>query len=250
MLLPKLTLLTCWKPCQRLETPPYTSKLKSKHAVGFCSGNVRMSVNQYNRLHVLCDFSFKMFVKNASANYIIANQCELPISFQPFQIRRKARSMRNSHAWLNPPRLQNNKRGKSCHTASHRWAGFFVDKGMQNSIYRWQSGLWLSSIKASLLRGVLGPWENIWAEVCGACTTIPPSWTTLLESFTAVCGSWKPCCEVIQRMWHAWHVQPHILWKNGPLRICGICLHCQTSWVPVVNISETRVWSCGIDLCP
>lgn len=102
---------------------------------------------------------------------------EVPILFQPFQIRRKALSMRNSHAWLNPPRPRSNKRGKSCRTASHRWTGFFVDKGVQNSIYRWQSRLWLSSIKASLLRAVLGPWENIWAAVCGACTTIhvPPS---------------------------------------------------------------------------
>lgn len=84
---------------------------------------------------------------------------------------------------------------------------FSVDKGMQNSIYRWQSGIWLSSIKASLLRAVSGPWENIWAEVCGVCTAIhippslPPSRTTLLESFTAVCGFRKQMLAETPLLW-------------------------------------------------
>lgn len=115
--------------------------------------------------------------------------------------------MRNSHAWLNPPRPQSNKRPKSCRTASHRWAAFSVDKGMQNSIYRWKSRISLSSIKASLLRAISGPWENIWAEVCGVCTAIhippslPPSRTTLLESFTAVCGFRKQMLAETPLLW-------------------------------------------------
>lgn len=73
---------------------PHLTPQSSKVNIPLVSAQVMYVCQETNtingsRLHVSCDFSFK----NASTNDIIANQCELPISFQPFQIRRKARSI-------------------------------------------------------------------------------------------------------------------------------------------------------------